>query len=56
MGSKTPITHDSSWFILSVIDFRMGHRRTASRASPIERPAGEFLALTTHDTLLIVSA
>src|SRR5262245_49793725 len=30
-GSKTPITHDASWFILSVIDFRMGHRRTASR-------------------------
>ena len=44
MGSKTPITHDLSWFILSVIDFRMGHRRTASRASPIERPAGEFPA------------
>ena len=39
MGSKTPITHDLSSFILSVIDFRMGHRRTASRASPIERPA-----------------
>jgi hypothetical protein len=44
MGSKTPITHDSSYFIPSVIDFRMGHQGTASRASPIERPAGEFLA------------
>jgi hypothetical protein len=29
MGSKTPITHALSWFILSVIDFRIGHRRTA---------------------------
>ena len=26
MGSKTPITHALSWFILSVIDFRIGHR------------------------------
>ena len=53
MGSKTPITHDSSWLILSVIDFRMGHQRTASRPFRL-RPAGE--QLTTHDALLTVSA
>jgi hypothetical protein len=29
MGSKTPITHALSWFILSVIDFRIGYRRIA---------------------------
>jgi hypothetical protein len=34
MGSKTPITHALSWFILSVIDFRIRHRRTARLASP----------------------
>ena len=34
MGSKTPSTQALSWFILSVIDFRMGHRRTARLASP----------------------
>ena len=26
---ELPITHDLSWFILSVIEFRMGHRRNS---------------------------
>jgi hypothetical protein len=38
MGSKTPITHALSWFILSVIDFRIGHRRTAGWPPHRERP------------------
>ena len=38
MGSKTPITHALSWFILSVIDFRMGHRRTAGWPPHREMP------------------
>jgi hypothetical protein len=35
MGSKTPITHALSWYILSVIDLSMGHRRTAGWPLPL---------------------
>jgi hypothetical protein len=38
MGSKTPITHALSWYILSVIDFCIGQRRTADWPPPRERP------------------
>ena len=42
MGSKTPITHALSWFILSVIDFRVGHRRTAGWPPHQERPVSHL--------------
>ncbi len=46
MGSKTPIAHGSSFtrFVVSRRIAGLHDLRTASRASPIERPAGAFLA------------
>ena len=34
MGSKTPITHALSWYILSVIDFCIGTAKDCRLASP----------------------
>jgi hypothetical protein len=37
MGSMTPITHALSWFILSVVDFRIGDRMTVDWSPHVER-------------------
>ena len=50
MGSKTPITHALSWFILSVIDFPHGTPKDCRLASPPGRgQSGIFIAVTDRD-------